>query len=266
MATTTVDVNTPPKATDTKATGAREAQKELTAAKNLDIKLRSTSRRINTDLTEWFYLVAEAKRTNAHLKIEGGFKTWQAYVTDVLSKDAPLLHAVARAPIADWLREEGLSYPAIAEILGVSAGTAWNDVNRPAPQEPGSPNKDVGESTADITVKRIESATKTLTKKVNDMPVRDKNRVRKETMVMLATVATPVQQLEEVFSMLRGRIEKPEEGKELSTKELDRMHTLVKAFVGDLDKAITARKAGRAAHPAGKRRSSQSRTSRADAA
>lgn len=76
-------------------------------------------------LVAWTKRVHDAKES----EVPPPFPSWQAYITDVLEKDRPLLHRTERQPISKMLSTEGLSIPAIAKILHVSVGTAWNDID-----------------------------------------------------------------------------------------------------------------------------------------
>ncbi len=120
MSTTTTT-----KAPAKRAPAKAKATPELTAAKATDKKVRSAATKVDTALDELATLVSHAKATNVHTLL--GFKSWQAYLTDVVSTNMPLLHAETRGPIVRLLANAGMSDRGIAETLGISHTQAGRD-------------------------------------------------------------------------------------------------------------------------------------------
>lgn len=219
-----------------KASTARDEKARITAAKNLDEKLRATSRRVNDQLQSWFGLVVEARELKVHMLVSPSFETWQAYITDVLSKDAPLLHAVARQPIASMLRDQGLSLPAIAKILGVSVGTVFNDTTDKKQGVAQSHN------TVDAQVKKLEQVAKAVTRDAAKIDSKGQARLQKEMSAAMDAVATVAQQAIAALEKVRANTGKSDQ---ISTKELERLQVALQSTTAAVDQAVLARSAGR---------------------
>ena len=117
------------------AKAAADAQaKAAKAAVALDGKLTreldAGEKAIVSRVSSVLVTIRDTKKADVHLHVTPSFPTWEEYITAKLSTHE-LMHHLVRQPVAEMLHNEGISYPSIATALGVSLGTAWNDVNRP---------------------------------------------------------------------------------------------------------------------------------------
>lgn len=71
-------------------------------------------------------LVDEAKEGMAHIAL--GYKSWTAYLSDVLSDEPLRLARDERRELVTRLADEGMSHRAIAPIVGVDHKTVGNDL------------------------------------------------------------------------------------------------------------------------------------------
>jgi hypothetical protein len=97
-----------------------------TVAKALDGRLRSEARTIAGSMTRFKDLIAEAKANDIHDLL--GFKSWPAYVADVVREEMGGLSVDDRRQVVALLTtEEGMSSRAAAKALGVSHPTVIRD-------------------------------------------------------------------------------------------------------------------------------------------
>lgn len=124
--------NTTTKAEDQ---GTREAQREQAAAIKVDQKIRKLAGDAENTMAQLNLLIAEVIERKTFVLL--GFETWQAYVSDVTSKNMPQLAAVSRNALIKFLTAKGMSVRAVATALNTSAGTVSavnNGSNTGAPE------------------------------------------------------------------------------------------------------------------------------------
>jgi predicted transcriptional regulator len=240
--------------------GKEESKKQLREAASFDKKFRETSRRINELVNDWFVMIVEARENQIHKLVEPAFPSWKAYITDVLEKECPMLRAAAREPIALMLRDEGLTIQTIADILKVSVGTAWADLNKDrAKPNTGNPQNH-NRRPAEIAAEKITATTKTLAENADKMTVKERGQLRKETLAQLDAVASPLEQLTDVLTDVRA-VAKDE--RKVPTKDLERIQIQLRAALTDVEEQLVARKAGKPATRTRKARGTNARTGQA---
>jgi hypothetical protein len=95
------------------------------AHKHLDNAIRDHARKIAYHLPEFRRLIIQAKADGLHTML--GFKSWTAYVADVIGTEMTALPVEDRRQIVELLSGEGMSNRAIAEAVGVSHPTVIRD-------------------------------------------------------------------------------------------------------------------------------------------
>lgn len=109
---------------------ARVARAAVKLDEKLTRELAAGEKVIVSRVAAVLMTIVETKRADVHLHVEPKFDSWESYIVARLSAHE-MMHHLMRQPVSEMLRNEGVSYPSIATALGVSVGTAWNDVNRP---------------------------------------------------------------------------------------------------------------------------------------
>lgn len=100
----------------------RDAWAEVQA---LDKALRDEARTIAQSMVKFKELVVTAKAEGIHEAL--GFKSWPAYVSDVISKEMTKLPVDDRLQIVTLLAGEGMSNRAIAAAVGAAENTVRRD-------------------------------------------------------------------------------------------------------------------------------------------
>jgi hypothetical protein len=95
------------------------------SAERLDRRIRLLVGTIHDQMAKLDELVAKAKRGNVHAAL--GFPSWTAYLTDVFTVDVRLERQQRRELVA-YLSGEGMSQRAIADVVGASKGTVYDDL------------------------------------------------------------------------------------------------------------------------------------------
>lgn len=93
----------------------------------LDQDIRAMAKTIATDLVEFGRLIERAK--TEHLWERLGFKSWTAYIADVVGRNMKVLPVEDRRQIVAFLDDEGMSQRAIAAAVGVSQKTVDRDLD-----------------------------------------------------------------------------------------------------------------------------------------
>ena len=106
----------------TSAAGAVDCMSE---ARGIDCGLRRLAHSIATDMQLFKSLIDEARSKSIHGLL--GFKSWTAYVADVVGKEMTALPVDDRRQIVGLLTVEGMSTRAQAAALGVSNATVSRD-------------------------------------------------------------------------------------------------------------------------------------------
>lgn len=94
-------------------------------ARRLTERIRITATNYAETKAKLLELVDMAKAGAAHVSL--GYKSWTAYLSDVLSDEPLRLARDDRRELVPRLRDEGMSTPAIAKVLGVNAETVRRD-------------------------------------------------------------------------------------------------------------------------------------------
>lgn len=105
-----------------------EIVEPLTAddARRLTERIRIAAANYTEAKAKVLELVDEAKAGSAHVAL--GYKSWTAYLSDVLSDEPLRLARDERRELVTRLADEGMSRRAIAPIVGVSDGTVQRDL------------------------------------------------------------------------------------------------------------------------------------------
>lgn len=82
--------------------------------------------------------VDKAKVGNAHLAL--GYKSWTAYLSEVLGEEPMRLARAERQDMVRMLSDEGMSTRAIAGSIGVSKNTVTSDLSQIGTPEPSATN------------------------------------------------------------------------------------------------------------------------------
>jgi hypothetical protein len=179
--------------TTTNAKGSRESQKELTAAKNLDAKIRKTARDAQDRVRLLNTYLQEAKTTGAWKIL--GHSTWKAYVQEISTTEMPMLHSVARVALVKFLVDEGLTIRETAEAVGASKSQVARDAAQPTGEVGKAEVKGPQARTSSLT-DRVTKSLETLRSKVADkdrVPTADLRRLAKELQHTLADVTEQLQ-------------------------------------------------------------------------
>lgn len=179
--------------------GTRESQKELTAARKLDERIRNTARMAENQMAHLAKLLADAKEQGIHKLLN--FPTWQAYVADVAATNMPLLHAVGRVALVKMLSNEGLSLRGIALAAGVSKSQVQRDLQGPesGDKAKGGAPKGVAQTRSSVT-DRTCTALDTVRKAVrtpDKVTYHDLGRLVKELELTLADVKDAIKERQE---------------------------------------------------------------------
>ncbi|ORW33265.1 hypothetical protein AWB91_09060 [Mycobacterium paraense] len=151
--------------------GTREAQREQTAAKKFDARLRTKARNAEDAIAEVNALIGEAIEKKTYVLL--GFQTWQQYVSDVISKEMPQLGAIARNSLIKFLTAKGMSRRQVATATNTSVGTVNNVANGSSQGDPanqagkGGARKGAAQTRrnkADLAIAAIEDAVKAMDK------------------------------------------------------------------------------------------------------
>lgn len=95
-------------------------------ARRLTERIRIAATNYTDAKAKVLQLVDEAKAGSAHLAL--GYKSWTAYLSDVLSDEPLRLAREDRRELVAHLADEGMSQRAIAPIVGVSHRTVNSDL------------------------------------------------------------------------------------------------------------------------------------------
>lgn len=95
-------------------------------ARRLTERIRIAATNYTEAKAKVLQLVDEAKAGSAHVVL--GYKSWTAYLSDVLSDEPLRLARDDRRELVAHLADEGMSRRAIAPIVGVSDGTVQRDL------------------------------------------------------------------------------------------------------------------------------------------
>jgi hypothetical protein len=123
-------------------------------ARRLTERIRYTAMSVRDGVEKLQSLVAQAQEGQAHVAL--GYKSWTAYLADVMGDEPLVLARDQRRDVVAWLAGEGMSTRAIAPIVGVSKDTVARAIagvsdETPAPQMSVTvvPEPRATESTAD---------------------------------------------------------------------------------------------------------------------
>ena len=97
-------------------------------AHRIDRWLRSDARTIAKSMTQFRELIVMAREKRVHEVV--GFKSWTAYIADVIGKEMGQLLPDDRRQIVALLAGEEMSQRAIAEAVGVSQKTVDRDLDQ----------------------------------------------------------------------------------------------------------------------------------------
>jgi hypothetical protein len=109
------------------ATGEITAVLSEDAARRLTERIRIAATNYTDTRAKVLQLVDEAKAGSAHVAL--GYRSWTAYLSDVLSDEPLRLARDERRELVTRLVDEGLTTTAMAPILGVSDETIRQDIN-----------------------------------------------------------------------------------------------------------------------------------------
>lgn len=99
---------------------------EADAARRLTERIRIAAANYTEAKAKVLELVDRAKAGQAHVAL--GYKSWTAYLSDVLSDEPLRLAREERRELVTKLADEGLTTRAIAPVVGVSHQTVANDL------------------------------------------------------------------------------------------------------------------------------------------
>lgn len=99
---------------------------DVDSARRLTERLRLAATNYTDAKVKVLQLVDEAKAGSAHLAL--GYKSWTAYLSDVLSDEPLRLAREDRRELVTHLADQGMSQRAIAPIVGVSHRTVNSDL------------------------------------------------------------------------------------------------------------------------------------------
>jgi hypothetical protein len=102
------------------------------AARRLTERIRIAAANYTDAKAKVLRLVDRAKAGSAHLAL--GYKSWTAYLSDVLSDEPLRLAREDRRELVTRLADEGMSTRAIAPIVGASKSTVADDLAEPTVQ------------------------------------------------------------------------------------------------------------------------------------
>ena len=95
-------------------------------AQQLTERIRNIAQTVRAGMEELQRLAAEAKAGSAHLAL--GYRSWTAYLSDVLGRQPLQLERAVREDLAWYLAAQGMSVRAIAPMVGVSPRQVSTDV------------------------------------------------------------------------------------------------------------------------------------------
>ena len=107
-------------------TGEIVEHMDVDAARRLTERIRLAATNYTDAKAKVLGLVDEAKAGNAHIAL--GYKSWTAYLSDVLSDEPLRLARDDRRELVGKLADEGMSSRAIAPIVGASHATVQRDI------------------------------------------------------------------------------------------------------------------------------------------
>lgn len=107
-------------------TGEIVEHMDVDAARRLTERIRLAATNYTDAKAKVLALVDEAKAGNAHLAL--GYKSWTAYLSDVLSDEPLRLARDDRAELSRDLADRGMSTRAIAPIVGADHVTVSRDI------------------------------------------------------------------------------------------------------------------------------------------
>ena len=96
------------------------------SARRLTERIRIAAVNYSEAKEKLLHLVSEAKDGSAHVAL--GYKSWTAYLADVMSEEPLRLARDERREVVQLLSDEGMSNRAIAPIVGSSEPTVRRDV------------------------------------------------------------------------------------------------------------------------------------------
>lgn len=108
------------------ATGEIAEHMDVDAARRLTERIRLAATNYTDAKAKVLGLVDEAKAGNAHIAL--GYKSWTAYLSDVLSDEPLRLARDERRELVGKLADEGMSTRAIAPIVGAGHVTVARDL------------------------------------------------------------------------------------------------------------------------------------------
>ncbi len=108
------------------ATGEIVEHMDVDAARRLTERIRLAATNYTDAKAKVLGLVDEAKAGNAHIAL--GYKSWTAYLSDVLSDEPLRLARDERRELVGKLADEGMSTRSIAPIVGVDHVTVARDI------------------------------------------------------------------------------------------------------------------------------------------
>jgi len=94
-------------------------------ARRLTERIRYTALSVRDGVEKLQRLVAEAQSGQAHLAL--GYKSWTAYLAEVMGDEPLVLARDRRRDVVAWLAGEGMSTRAIGAVVGASVGTVHSD-------------------------------------------------------------------------------------------------------------------------------------------
>ena len=198
-----------------KAKAAKAAQK---ADSKLTRSLEAGEKVLVTKVSGVCMDIMDTKRLESHLHVEPAFDSWESYILAKLS-GYELMHVLVRQPVSEMLHNEGISYPKIANALGVSVGTAWNDINRPLAGSGGADPKPVTEKLANR-LGASESVAKAIKKAIG--PDADKPLSLPELRTIRADLVAAIQryetELKDVDALIAKKAPKPRMSKVAQAK------------------------------------------------
>jgi transposase len=113
---------------------------------DLNRRLREAARNVARSMVRFKELIELAK--DNHIHVQQGFKSWPAYVADVISTEMGKLHADDRREIVELLVGGGMSNRAIAEAVGTSECTVRRDKEQLRQNDAVEPPSGVGATIA----------------------------------------------------------------------------------------------------------------------
>lgn len=112
------------------ATGEIVEPMDADSARRLTERIRIAAANYTDAKAKVLQLVDQAKAGSAHIAL--GYKSWTAYLSDVLSDEPLRLAREDRRELVGKLADEGMSTRAIAPIVGADHATVARDLERTA--------------------------------------------------------------------------------------------------------------------------------------